>query len=66
LAPYIYALIIVSIAIAGLAEVLISREKRQIKKQFTDEMDRLEKSRRDTERQADSGESQQKSGKDLQ
>lgn len=40
MAPYIYALIIFSIGAAALAEVLVEREKRQMKKQFLEELDK--------------------------
>jgi hypothetical protein len=42
MAPYLYALIIFSIVIAAIAEILVSREKRQMKKQFLDELDKMD------------------------
>jgi hypothetical protein len=42
LAPYIYAMIIFAIGAAALAEILTAREKKQMKKQFLKELDRLD------------------------
>jgi hypothetical protein len=44
LEPYIYVLIFVSIGIAALAEILVYREKRQMKEQFMDELERQDSS----------------------
>jgi hypothetical protein len=46
MAPYIYALIFVAFGAAAVAEILVAREKRQMKKQFLKELD--ESDRRDS------------------
>jgi hypothetical protein len=42
MAPYIYALIVISIGGAAVAEILVEREKRQMKKQFLDALDKAD------------------------